>query len=543
MHLLNVRTRQLEHFPDPPPPPYAILSHLWTAGDAHRFHEIGTPGIDNSPSYHKVDMCCKLALEGGLDYVWIDTCCADANSSSVFTEVLNSAYAWFQGAEVCYVYLDDVDGAESPEKEESTFRLCKWFKRAWTLQELLAPTNLVFFSKDWSNIGTKDDLAVVISEVTGIHRDAILYPDRVHRFSIAARMSWASGRKSSKSEDRVYSLLGLFGVNLPIVYGEGEKETFVKLQHKIIETSDDQSIFAWRSVLNPSSFPTTPFADSPDCFADCGDVHPIPHSQWLEHCTMHFRSSSGVSPCSGFSKSNAGLHLSLPLRLRDVALFDGILACGRGECIWNGERYVVDLQGAELVHICLRNCASAIHRYDRVVSDCLGTISIHDAKDFALHEVCIAASQQAPIPLEATVAPTFVIRYGAAQTAGFVPALHSELPWVFDPDSNAAERQVLLRPDKGGLQSLESPDFGRVGRIEFSHPSVGDSFVVELGLDSKPTGKPWVHVSASGRQPGEDEFKDLAIWQLKTGQVVMVTLQSLSKDVGYEIGVTLSPMS
>ncbi|KAL4069061.1 hypothetical protein J3A83DRAFT_4053854, partial [Scleroderma citrinum] len=271
MYLLNVRTRHLQHFYEPPP--YAILSHSWCTGDTHRFHEIESLGIANKPEYYKADMCCKLALEDGLNFVWIDTCCADAKSSAAFTEALNSAYAWYQNAEVCYVYLDDVDGTEDPEAEDSTFRRCKWFKRSWTLQELLAPENLFFFASNWSMIGTKAGLANVISSMTGIHCDALLYPKRIPFFSVAARMSWACGRKSSKGEDRVYSLMGLFGVHLPILYGEGARKAFLKLQHKIIKTSDDQSILAWRSVSSPSSHHSNgPFADSPDCFADCGDV-------------------------------------------------------------------------------------------------------------------------------------------------------------------------------------------------------------------------------------------------------------------------------
>jgi len=544
MHLLNVHTRRLEHFHDPPP--YAILSHLWTPGEAHRFHEIGTPGIDKKPGYHKVDMCCKLALEDGLDYVWIDTCCADAESTTAFTEALNSSYSWFQNSEVCYVYLDDVDGSEDLESEGSTFRRCRWFKRAWTLQELLAPVNLFFFSSNWSMLGTKVGLATVISDVTGIHRDAILYPSRVPFFSIAARMSWANGRKSSKGEDRVYSLMGLFGVNLPIVYGEGEKNVFIKLQRSIMETSDDQSILAWRSVSSSSSPHTSgPFADSPDCYADCGNVYRIPHCQWLEYCTRYYCSPSGISPRLDFAVTNTGLRIGLPLRRREEDMFDAILACARGVGVWNGDEYVINLEGADLIHIPLRKCTPTAHHYERMGSDRLGTINTHATNNFDFRKICMCAPQRpayTPQP-QRVGAPSFVIRYAAVQRFGFLPTLHPESCWVFDPDT--VDGQVLLHPDTDldQLQPEEAQEGRRIARMGFADSSNSVNFVVELGLDSNPSSRPWVYVGTSAHV-GEDEnriFKDFAIWELQTGEIVTVTVRSLPKSARYKVDIRFSP--
>ncbi|KIO03769.1 hypothetical protein M404DRAFT_144765, partial [Pisolithus tinctorius Marx 270] len=210
MYLLNINTQQLEDINERCP--YAILSHAWRIGETLHFHEIGTESVRIQPGYEKVEMCCELARQDGLDYVWIDTCCADANTSAGQTEKAISAYTWYQQAQVCYTYLDDVDGNEDPREGHSTFRRSRWFKRTWTIQELLAPKH---------------------------------YPERIPCFSIATRMSWAKGRTSTKEEDKVYALMGLFGVNLPILYGEGETRTFLKLQNEIMKTTDDQSIFAW----------------------------------------------------------------------------------------------------------------------------------------------------------------------------------------------------------------------------------------------------------------------------------------------------------
>ncbi|KAI5986761.1 hypothetical protein F5J12DRAFT_868177 [Pisolithus orientalis] len=397
MYLLNARTQKLEHFLDLPP--YAILSHAWQSGEAHRFHEIGTPGVCQKPGYDKVQGCCTLALQHGLDYVWIDTCCADANSITAFDEALNSSYAWFNQAAVCFVYLHDVESRERPEQESSTFRRSKWFSRAWTLQELLAPGNVFFFAKDWKEIGTKAGLASVISSVTGIHTDALMHPERVPHFSVATRMSWAKGRKSSKPEDRVYALMGLFGVNLPIVYGQGETETFMKLQHEIIKKSDDQSILAWRFFTRAPSPRTSSFlADSPDYFADCGDVHRIPSDQLLEYCIKH--SHPTANPRSGFLLTCRGLQATLPVRSRRPGVLDALLACARGPGVWNGSKYAVNLDDAEVICIRLRKPTPGVHPYERMDEHSLEAINIRDAHDFVLQDVQLSASQRLPTRLD-----------------------------------------------------------------------------------------------------------------------------------------------
>ncbi|KAG6337002.1 hypothetical protein ID866_2103 [Astraeus odoratus] len=537
MHLLNARTHRLEHFYDPPP--YAILSHLWRAGDAHRFHEIGTPGVRDRPGYRKVDMCCTLALLDGLEYVWMDTCCADANSSPAFSEALNSSYTWFANAAVCYVYLDDVDGEEDPEREGSTFRGCQWFKRAWTLQELLAPENMIFFSADWSMIGTKASLAATISSATSIHIDALLYPKRIPLFSIATRMSWVKERRTSKSEDRVYALMGLFGVHLPILYGGGETRAFAKLQQEIMKVSGDQSILAWQPVSSPLHTSSL-LADSPDCFANCADVHPIRHDQWLQYCVKHYRSHSGVKPRLDFALTNTGLQITLPLRPEGTGVFDALLACARGPTIWNGREYTVNLDDANLLSIRLQQPVLDVHHYERVNSDCSGAVHVKDTQGFVIEDIHIGTARPPECPSWDPITPTFAIQCTSAQEAGFTPTLCPESYWTID--SHAADDDIWLRPQEARIHSGKHPT---TAQMQFIHPSREEHFALVLGWDPAKGGRPWVYVGPCGaRGTGEAESsKDWATWKLGTGQTVNVTVRSLPQGAQYKVVVSLRPWS
>lgn len=134
------------------------------------------------------------------------------------------------------------------------FRKSDWFTRGWTLQELIAPesTRLVFFNKAWHHLGTKRELAEDIKEITSIPTRLLRYDHHLTNYSIAARMSWAARRTTSVIEDMAYCLLGLFDVNMPLLYGEGGK-AFMRLQEQILLRSHDESIFAWERtpILNP----------------------------------------------------------------------------------------------------------------------------------------------------------------------------------------------------------------------------------------------------------------------------------------------------
>lgn len=152
-------------------------------------------------------------------------------------------YRWYRNARSCYAYLADVSIDGGAETVEGKIEGSRWFTRGWTLQELVAPANVEFYSKDWESLGSKSDLHALLTEITGIE-ERVLRTGFLEDVSIAKRMSWAARRRTTRVEDRAYSLLGIFDVNMPLLYGEGIK-AFIRLQEEIMRVSDDQSLFAW----------------------------------------------------------------------------------------------------------------------------------------------------------------------------------------------------------------------------------------------------------------------------------------------------------
>ena len=168
--------------------------------------------------------------------------CIDKSSSSEQSEAINSMFAWYKAAQLCVVTLVDVSDPDDLDQ----FGKSVWFTRGWTLQELLAPAAVKFYTNDWRFIGEKDShLAAKVSQVTGIPQRMLRSPDILHNVSVARRMSWAAGRQTSRIEDLAYCLLGIFDINMPLLYGEGQK-AFYRLQMEIMEQLDDESLFAWQ---------------------------------------------------------------------------------------------------------------------------------------------------------------------------------------------------------------------------------------------------------------------------------------------------------
>jgi hypothetical protein len=274
MRLLNTETRKLEFFPDSETPLYAILSHRW-GEDEVLFSDIDQ-GVSytEKKGYAKLNGACVQAESQGFRYVWIDTCCIDKSSSAELSEAINSMFRWYQDSTVCYAYLVDF---ESPclTYRQSRFRRSSWFSRGWTLQELIAPTVVIFYNNVWVEIGTKSSLCQLISEITLIPL-AILNGANVNTASVAQRMAWASRRKTTRIEDEAYCLMGIFGINMPMLYGEGEA-AFLRLQEEIIKTSDDHSIFAWSAkYVSPPLAPNRDIlAPGPSVFFDSSHIIPL----------------------------------------------------------------------------------------------------------------------------------------------------------------------------------------------------------------------------------------------------------------------------
>jgi hypothetical protein len=173
-------------------------------------------------------------------YKWIDSCCIDKSSSAELSEAINSMYKWYTNAQVCYVYLCDVDAHEDVK---SALRLSQWFTRGWTLQEILAPRIVEFYDRNWIEIGTKQSMSGSIAKITGIDSDHLFRG--IRKICIAQKMSWVARRKTTRAEDLAYCLMGLFNVNMPLLYGEGAQKAFIRLQTEIMATTIDESIFAW----------------------------------------------------------------------------------------------------------------------------------------------------------------------------------------------------------------------------------------------------------------------------------------------------------
>ncbi|KAK6703642.1 hypothetical protein SNK04_013572 [Fusarium graminearum] len=226
MRLVNTNNLQLEFFTDDVVPDYAILSHTWEQEEV-LFHDIGQESANLKKGYAKLKNCCHVAKENGFDYIWDDTCCIDKASSAELSEAINSMYRYYQEANICYVYLADVSAVvQIPDS--------RWFTRGWTLQELIAPHEIIFFDQHWQELGTKTSLVSVLSERTSIPKSILCNTVELDTTSIAQRMSWAADRVTTRKEDSAYSLMGLFGINMPLLYGEGEK-AFIDSRKKSCE--------------------------------------------------------------------------------------------------------------------------------------------------------------------------------------------------------------------------------------------------------------------------------------------------------------------
>lgn len=254
MRLINVDTLQLEEFIGDKIPPYAILSHTWGVEEVSYDDWLQPDIAKGKQGYTKiVSMCNVTKKHYDLQYAWVDTNCIDKRSSADLSESINSMFKWYKESVVCIVYLIDVDvdfatqhaqGYTSRDTQRQ-ISSSRWFTRGWTLQELLAPNDMEFYSKDWVHLTDRGHLAPLISACTGIPHEVLSNPSSLYDYPAAQRMSWASKRQATRVEDLAYSLMGLFDINMPLLYGEGSK-AFKRLQEEILKNSNDLSILAWR---------------------------------------------------------------------------------------------------------------------------------------------------------------------------------------------------------------------------------------------------------------------------------------------------------
>jgi hypothetical protein len=186
MRLINLKTLVVKEFIESDCPPYVILSHTWGA-DEVSLQMLQTGGVEALAGYEKIKSFCRQGAANGFEWGWVDTCCIDKTSSAELSEAINSMYRWYQEADVCYAYLADVSSNQQPDLQKEEFAKSRWFTRGWTLQELLAPSAVVFYLNDWTEYGTKTTLQHIISKITGIPVRALL--QEAKKFCIAEKMS------------------------------------------------------------------------------------------------------------------------------------------------------------------------------------------------------------------------------------------------------------------------------------------------------------------------------------------------------------------
>ncbi|KAI8635258.1 heterokaryon incompatibility protein-domain-containing protein [Xylariaceae sp. FL1651] len=302
MWLINTHTFKQEDIVNPEKGSYAILSHTWGDRELSFKQYKDIRNARKTKRLTKVLKTIRMAYDQKLKYAWVDTCCIDKSSSAELSEAINSMFKWYSDAAVCFAYLPDLpsvtqismsspeaDEEEIQQKQATFFSRCRWFSRGWTLQELVAPNIVEFYDSEWNLYGTKATLAREISNITRIPHIALYGSFSPQKFSVAQRMSWAANRCTTRVEDIAYCLMGLFDINMALLYGEGNK-AFARLQEEICKQSADLSLFAWKSedeisTSSPSQKYRGIFASSPSEFRDSSAIYLISRNLAIYHLT------------------------------------------------------------------------------------------------------------------------------------------------------------------------------------------------------------------------------------------------------------------
>ncbi|KAF5251040.1 hypothetical protein FANTH_3801 [Fusarium anthophilum] len=352
MRLVNTQTIQLEFVADDNVPDYAILSHTWEQEEV-LFHDMGRDGAMSKKGWAKLESCCRVARENEFQYIWDDTCCIDKTSSAELSEAINSMYRYYQEASICYVYLADISTV-------SGIPHSRWFTRGWTLQELIAPSSMIFFDKDWRELGTKTSLVQVLSQRTSIPESILCDSEELETTSIAQRMSWAADRVTTRKEDSAYSLMGIFGINMPLLYGEGDK-AFYRLQEEIMRVSDDHSLFTWKAITSRGGL----LAPTPAAFKNSDDIIP-----WNPFTPYN----------SPFTINNKGVRMEVPFIAQDTL--------GRGLCVLHCTRIGTR---DKLIAVHLRDVYLTMEHFERCRTDELEWIDMDrfSLTQYPVRSLCI----------------------------------------------------------------------------------------------------------------------------------------------------------
>ena len=261
MRLIIVETYDMREFFNRPQPPYAILSHTWEEEEVLLADMADLSAARQKKGFLKIEHCCRQAKVDGHEWVWVDTCCIDKSSSAELSETINSMFWYYSDAMVCYAYLCDIDdlwfaASRDPSGIAAEIQKSRWFSRGWTLQEFIAPYYLTFYSSGWVPLVGKTDWRETLEQkicpnftsVVEVPLGVLLKRESLAKIPVAIRLRWAGHRVTTRAEDIAYCLLGLLGVNMPFLYGEGHR-AFFRLQEEVLRRAEDYSILAWATTI------------------------------------------------------------------------------------------------------------------------------------------------------------------------------------------------------------------------------------------------------------------------------------------------------
>ncbi len=279
MRLLNIRSFEFQEFNGNEIPPYITTSHRWL-GDETTYQDASNKRNTDCAGYRKIEGFCKIAAQNGsIDYLWIDTACIDKTSSAELTESINSMFRWYSRSQYCYSYLADVRPLSAGyEAVMADFASSSWFHRGWCLQELLAPSCVIFLTRDWEVMGHKCSTGLdvrdcvgcaqplnthlnnKIAEITGLPQGILWDYEASKDIRPRDRWCWMSSRETTKPEDKAYAMLGVFDVYMPLIYGEGEQNATQRLRQEIMKKNRqaNQGPPPASKPQNPASKPQTP---------------------------------------------------------------------------------------------------------------------------------------------------------------------------------------------------------------------------------------------------------------------------------------------
>lgn len=266
---------------------YAIFSHRWLDGIEMTLKDYSPERLlrgEQSPALNKIRGACRATKNRDIRWIWIDNVCIDKSSQTEERESIISMFNWYRRAKLCIVHLADTQRSVWAAVEKDGKRIpSEWFSRGWTLQELLAPSEMWFYDRDWQPFGSKRDLARYIADASGIEVVYLNGEKDFRKASIATRLSWQAPRRTKREEDMSYSLLGVLDVSLDSRYGEGGSQAFMRLQEELIRNQkvSDESLFAW--TMPAEGLPQHDrigwqkeewglLAPSPQCFMNSGDI-------------------------------------------------------------------------------------------------------------------------------------------------------------------------------------------------------------------------------------------------------------------------------